>query len=214
MVSQLLPTQARLKFLTYSPRLLLFNCPSDSFILRRVVREETGRSLRVVARSNEGLWSIRRSARLFQERVIHPFGNGLREGLGYLPRDHTGRFQREFLQSVEEALGRGEPILIFPGRIVPDGASWVRDSLMDGGIHPGAAHLARRYGLPILPASLSGAEGWWPGQAATVTFGPQFEGAGMSKEDLCREIVARMRALKAAVPGDGAAAPARECPTL
>lgn len=188
-----LPNRA-LRLLASRKVMTLFQSPSDSFVLSRIVHEETGRCLRVVARSNWGVWSRRPARRRLQERVIHPFGSGMRAGLGYLPLDPTGRGGREFLHSVEAALGCGEPVLIFPGRSLPDTKPFFdQDSLLDGGIHPGAAHLARRYGLPILPAYIAGAESWRAGQAASVTFGPAFDCDGMSKEEICRQIIERIR---------------------
>jgi 1-acyl-sn-glycerol-3-phosphate acyltransferase len=177
-------------------RLALFNCPADSFVMRRAVREQTRQNLRIVSRGNRGIWSSRPLARLIQAQITHPFGHGLREGLGHIALDPTGRNSREFFKSVESHVKDGSPIVIFPGKQAPDDITGVRDILVDGGINPGAAHLARRFGIPIVPAYISGAQGWNPGQPAGVAFGPAFDCAGMSKEAICREIVQRVQAVR------------------
>ena len=198
MVSLLLPPKLPAReWLTRNHHLLLFYAPPDSFILRRIVREHTGQTLQVVSISNLGKWSRRAPVRLLQAAVSHPFANGLRESLGYLPLEHTGRSHRAFLQSVESAVQQGQPVLIFPGTIVFDEPWHPRDTFLEGEISPGAAHLAAKYGLPILPAYTSGGSSWRAGQEAHVNFGPAFHCAGMTKTEAGREMASRVRALSA-----------------
>jgi hypothetical protein len=175
----------------YHPRLLLFKYPPDSFILRRIVRETTNRALRVVSRGNMGVWSERSVARAIQEHVSHPFSNGLREGLGHIAVDPTGRYYREFLQSVAHFVEKAAPIVIFPGKFEN-----YQDILCEGGVSPGAAHLARKFGLPIVPAYVSGAANWRVCDPTTVAFGAAFSCHDMSKQEINRQIVERVRLLR------------------
>lgn len=200
---------APLGILTQTRALTLLNQPPDSFIFRRIIREETGLSLHVVAKSDRGWWSPRPLVRLLQKRVGQPFGKGLLEGIDYIPVEHNPAcFHRTFFHSAAETVKHGRPILIFPGKLV-SGESGCRDSLVDasvvgGGLQPGAAHLARKFSLLILPAYIEGAKGWRPGETTRVRFGPPFRPGGMTKADINREIIRRVRDLAAS------GAPARQ----
>ena len=192
--------------LTHNLRLMLFYASPDSFLLHRIVREETGRTLRGVSMSNLGTWSGRALGRRVQAEVAHPFGNGMREGMGYIPVEYTGRGHRQFLDAVGRAVRQGEPVLIFPGTILWDVPWHPHDGLLDGNVSPGAAHLAAKYGPALLPAHISGGDSWRPGQAARVAFGPAFHAGGMTKAEVGRQIVARVRVLGESGPDGGAAA--------
>jgi 1-acyl-sn-glycerol-3-phosphate acyltransferase len=183
--------------LTQARALTLLNQPPDSFILRRIVREETGLSLHVVAKSDRGWWSPRPLVRSLQKHIGQPFGKGLLEGMEFVPIEHNPTcFHRTFFRSAAEPIGRGRPILIFPGKIRCD-ESGCRDLLVeenatDARILPGAAHLAHRFSLPMLPVFIHGGDSWRPDKLTFVVFGPAFHPACMTKAEISRAIIEHM----------------------
>ena len=180
--------------------LSLLNQPPDSFILRRIVREESGLRLHVVAKSDRGWWSPRRVVKAFQKRIGQPFGKGMMEGMEFIPVEHNPAcFHRTFFESAAKPIQRGRPILIFPGKIRCD-ENGCEDSLITGNIGearilPGAAHLARRFALPILPAFLSGCNSWRPDEPIYVAFGPAIHAEEMTKIEINHAIIEQVRAL-------------------
>lgn len=193
--------------LTQARALTLLNQPPDSFILRRVVREETGLPLHVVAKSDRGWWSPRPLVRLLQKRVGQPFGKGLLEGMEFVPVEHNPAcFHRTFFQSAAEPVRRGRPILIFPGKLRCD-EHGCRDSLIEGDIRdarilPGAAHLVRKFALPVLPVFIHGSDSWRPDKPTCVVVGPAFHTEGLSKADINSTIISRVRMLMLAPQSD------------
>ncbi len=183
--------------------LRIFNWPADSFIFRRIVREETGLPLRVVARSDRGWWSPQPLRRRLQETIGQPFGRGKLEGMGYIPVEHNpGSFQRTFLESSARRVHAREPVMIFPGTLIWTDEGF-RDMLLEGEVCPGAASLVRKFRLPILPAYLQGGEGWEAGRPARVSFGPAFRCDGLSKEEINRLIVERVQQLSTVLVESG-----------
>ncbi len=186
--------------LTQARLLSLLNQPPDSFILRRVVQQETGLTLHVVAKSDRGWWSPRPFVKFLQKRVGQPFGKGMMEGMEFIPVEHNPAcFHRTFFQSAARPIRRGEPILIFPGKLRCD-ESGCRDSLIDGELKdarvlPGAAHLARKFGLPILPAFIDDCDTWRPDKPTRISFGPAFLPGEMTKVEINRAIAAHVRDL-------------------
>ncbi len=189
--------------LTQARALTLLNQPPDSFILRRIVWEETGLPLHVVAKSDRGWWSPRPLLRFLQKRVGQPFGKGLLEGMEFVPIEHNPAcFHRTFFQSAAETVKAGRPILIFPGKLQCDESgcrdALIEENIMDARILPGAAHLARKFLLPVLPAFIQGGDSWRPDQPACVIFGPAFSPEGMTKSDINRTMIEHMRDLRLA----------------
>ncbi len=185
---------------TQARALSLLNQPPDSFLLRRVVREQTGRPLHVVAKSDRGWWSPRPWVRCLQKRIGQPFGKGLLEGMEFIPVEHNPDcFHRTFFQSAAEPVRRGLPLLIFPGRLRhdPDGC---HDPLAEHGqtaacLLPGAAHLARKFGLPIIPLFIQGGDTWRPEKPTCIFIGPAFRTESMTKAAINRQIIEQMQAL-------------------
>ena len=187
---------------TQARALSLLNQPPDSFILRRIVREETGLMLHVVAKSDRGWWSPRPLVKALQKHVGQPFGKGLMEGMEYVPIEHNPAcFHRTFFASATEPIRRGRPILIFPGRLQYDSGEChdpLSEANSDIRILPGAAHLARKFSLPVIPAFIKGGESWRPGKPTCVQFGPAFHPDGMTKAEINDAIIAGIRALNPA----------------
>lgn len=184
--------------LTQARVLTLFNQPPDSFLMRRIVLEETGLALHVVAKSDRGWWSPRPLVKFLQKRLGQPFGKGLMEGMEFIPVEHNPAcFHRTFFQSAAEPIQRGQPILIFPGKIRCDESgchdSLIEGNVMDARILPGAAHLARKFSLPILPAFIHGGDSWRPDKPTCIMFGPAFLPGEMTKAEINRAIVEHVR---------------------
>jgi putative hemolysin len=76
----------------------------------------------------------------------------------WVPAKRTRERTRLTLKMTDEALEKGRPIVIFPaGRLARQ-----RDGmLLDPEWMPTAASLARKYGLPIVPAHMSGPYSFW-----------------------------------------------------
>ena len=167
---------------------------ADSFVFSRLIQERASRSLTTVAQCDRGALSPHPWKRLLQHRVGQPFAIGQLEALpGYIPvESRPGASQRRFLTAMEQAIGRREAILIFPGPIP------LEDDGTQSDLEPGAAHISRKYGLPILPACIVGSDSWRPGQPITVIFGEHFCTTGMTKAQVSEEIIRRVRVLHAA----------------
>lgn len=174
----------------------IYNAPVDSFLYRRIVRENTVGTIRVVARTDRGWWSPRPVLCFIQKTIGQPFGKGMREGMGYIPIEHNpNTFHRPFYKLVQGAIDRGESILIFPGKSVFENGVR-REAMFEEGLFPGVGHLASKFRLPILPAHTRGIDGWRPGQSPSVMFGSRFEIGKMTKDQINEEIIARIFAVK------------------
>ena len=178
---------------------------ADSFLFHRAVREWAGRPMITVAMCDRGDLSPRPWKRILQHRIGQPFSIGQMEALpGFIPvESRSGSFHRRFLSAVKEAVRRREAILIFPGPI------HLSDADDQAELEPGAAHIAGKFCLPIVPACIAGSESWWPGQAVRVAFGEPFFATGMTKGQVSDEIVRRVRALHAAHGADQESAQTR-----
>lgn len=183
-----------------------FNHSLDSFIFYRIVKEQTGRHLGVIAICDRGRWSPRPILRFLQKRLGQPFAKAQMEAMGYIPVEASpGCFQRDFLRSAERAVKRGQPLLIFPaGDDSCDFETGAR-------LRPGAAHLALHFGAPIVPACIRGTGSWNPPGRAVVHFGEPFSPVGRTKRELNDRIAREIgRLLHPSVGGDApAASPSR-----
>lgn len=155
----------------------------DSFIYARALLEGAGRTISVAALCDRGWWSHRPFLRMLQKRLGQPFARAQIAALGYIPVEASpGCFQREFLRAVEVNISAGRPILIFP-----DGG---RNEKFDAGrpLLPGAAHIAQKFGLPIVPACIVGSESWQPGRTIALRFGPPIMPEGLTKRETSARI--------------------------
>ena len=66
---------------------------------------------------------------------------------------------------------------------------------MEAGPRPGAAHIARKFDLPIILAYIEGCDSWRKGQPSSVRFGPSFPCEGLTKSEINRAIQEQMREL-------------------
>ena len=160
-----------------------FNHSLDSFIFHRVVWEQTGRRLGVVAICDRGRWSHRPLVRFLQRRIGQPFAKAQLEAIGYIPVEaNPGCFQRDFLRSARRAVEHGRPLLIFPAG---DNSSQFESG---ASLKPGAAHLALHFGVPIVPACIQGTASWNPPGKAIVRFGEPFTPDGLTKREVSDRI--------------------------
>jgi hypothetical protein len=159
---------------------------TDSFVFNRILRERHGRFLNTVALCGVSWWSPRPWRAWLQRMFSQPMARGIMQAdLSYIAVEKTpGTSQRPFLYSIEAAVNRKEPILIFPGRVlsVPSGAE----------LSKGAAHIALRHRLVIVPACIIGSEFWRKGNTVTVAFGEPFAVQRLSKEQINEQIHSRI----------------------
>lgn len=168
-----------------------FNHAIDSFVFQQIVHAHTGRWVWVVAKYGRDSWYESAPMRFVQRYLRQPLTLGHLEGVGYVPVDlKDGAVQRQFLKSVDRLIGQREALLIFPEGNVFD------EFQADRSLRNGAAHLARKYQLPILPAYIVGCHTWRPGQRVDVRFGPPIPAAGLAKQQLVDQIKRSIVALQ------------------
>jgi 1-acyl-sn-glycerol-3-phosphate acyltransferase len=156
--------------------LTAFGIAPDALILERIIQDQTGRQLKIVAKSDKGQWVIRPLQRTFQQ----PFGHGLKKAMGFIPvRINPGSYNRTFVEAFKRETEAGNPILIFP-----QGLYWSEDFNDHTEVKDGAAALALKYHLPIVPRYLEGANSWETGHEVRLFFGKHFETAGLTKQDI------------------------------
>jgi 1-acyl-sn-glycerol-3-phosphate acyltransferase len=173
-----------------------FNHSLDSFIYYRVVLQETGRRICTVANCDRGWWSPRPFFRQLQKQIGQPFAKAQMEAMGFIPVEgNPDCFQRDFLRSSAKRVGKGDPILIFP-----EGINY-EEFDFDHNLRPGAAHLAKRFHLPVVPAYINGSDSWQPAKPIYVRFGEAFTIEGLDKKEIAdrigREIERLMRSHQA-----------------
>lgn len=156
---------------------------ADAFILTNIIRETIGKNLRIVNKSDNGWWSDTPLLRTAQKKFGQPFGIGFTEGIGNIPvQKNPGSFNKVLLERADETENEHDPILIFPEGM------WYDDFSPDHTLHPGAAHIAKRLGIKILPVYIRGATSWNKGQEVEVSFGVPFGTETFSKEEITERI--------------------------
>jgi 1-acyl-sn-glycerol-3-phosphate acyltransferase len=86
-----------------------------------------------------------------RELFRHPLIGWLMRGLGFI----NAELRRDALREAEEALGRGEIVVIFP-----EGGAYERGRMEE--IHLGVAWLAVRTGAPVIPLGIAGSDEAFP----------------------------------------------------
>ncbi len=162
----------------------------DALVVTKVVLEQTGRQLRIVAKSDNGWWSESARFRLWQ-KVCQPFGDGMIKGFGMIPiRKNPGSSNRYFLRVIESTVRKGEPIFVFPE------GYWYEDFSLEHKLETGAAHLSLKYNLPIVPAYIRGCHSWEQQGRIDLAFGESFSSVGKTKKEITKEIRKRIAALQ------------------
>jgi len=155
--------------------------PPDAFALERVVAEKTGKPLRSVVKCDDGWWA--KGLWRHVQKMVQPLGEGIVKGMGFIPiRKNPGSVNRNFLRDTEEAVGVGEPILIFPeGR-------WYEDFSSDHKLESGAAHLALKNNVTIVPAYIKGCDSWKPEHGIDIMLGEPIMPGEKGRDEITEEI--------------------------
>ena len=155
----------------------------DAFVLAKLIERITGQKIKIAQKSDDGRWADNAVWRSFQKNIGQPLGRGFSSGAGNIPiQKNPGSFNREFLTSIEETINKKEPILIFPE------GHWYDDFDVSHEIRPGAAHIAKKYNLKIVPAYIKGANSWKEEQKVDVSFGEYFLPEESDKKQISEKI--------------------------
>ncbi|HLG25628.1 MAG TPA: lysophospholipid acyltransferase family protein [Candidatus Gracilibacteria bacterium] len=138
----------------------------DVFLLERAVAEETGRQLKIVARSDSGHLREGDYQRRFQQEFEHPFMRGLIGGMDLIPVKRVpGRINLGFVKQVRKAISEGNPLLIFPEGRHSD------DFDENTNLKSGFEYVASKFSLRILPAYIQGCNSWRVKENVHLGFG-------------------------------------------
>ncbi|MEK7658401.1 MAG: lysophospholipid acyltransferase family protein [Patescibacteria group bacterium] len=157
----------------------------DSFVIRRVVQEETQRMPHVIANVSSKIRKIPIFGQI--DKIWSPFREGIMQGAGFIPvkmrrgGESTG-FNRNFIERFREVVDKKEPVIIFPQ------GHWDKDFNPEREFETGTATLARNYGLPIAPVYIQGCQSWSPKGRASVSIGQIIDPAEKNKEEITDEI--------------------------
>lgn len=166
----------------------------DAFVIEKTIRDITGQEPKIISKADDGWWSQNTIYKGFQRGVQQPFTKGVSEGMGFIPiLKNPGSFNRDFVEMIEKVVAEGkDPILMFPeGNWYKDWDSKRyedRNPENEDKLEPGTAHIAKKYGLPILPVYIHGATSWEPGTEVQVVFGEPFESGDMTKDEITERI--------------------------
>ena len=163
----------------------------DAFVLSKLVEQITGQKIKIAQKSDDGWWADNSVWRAFQKHAGQPLGRGFSSGVGNIPvQKNPGSFNRDFLKSIDDTVKNGDPILIFPE------GNWYDDFDVSHEIKPGAAHIAKKYNLKIVPAYIKGANSWKKNQAVNVSFGEYFLPEELDKNQISERIIMEISKLQ------------------
>lgn len=163
----------------------------DAFVLSKAVEQITGQKLKIVQKSDDGWWADNVLQRFYQKNISQPFGRGFSSSAGNIPIEkNPGSFNRDFLKSIDDTIKNGDPILIFPE------GNWYDDFNVEHDIKPGAAHIAKKYNLKIVPAYIKGANSWKDNQEVQVSFGEYFSPEEIDKSQISEKIKEKIHELQ------------------
>lgn len=163
----------------------------DAFVLSKLVKQITGQKIKIVQKSDDGWWANNIVWRAFQKHVGQPLGRGFSSGVGNIPiQKNPGSFNREFLTSIDELIKKKEPMLIFPE------GNWYDDFDSSHEMKSGAAHIAKKHNLKIIPAYIKGANSWKENQKVDVSFGEYFSPKELDKNQISERITVEISKLQ------------------
>ncbi|MFZ4648903.1 MAG: lysophospholipid acyltransferase family protein [Patescibacteria group bacterium] len=169
----------------------------DAFILQKLVEDNTNRKIKIANKADNGRLLDSEFSRNFQKNIGSPFMQGFLKGVGNIPvQKDPGSFNRNFLEIVDETIKNNEPILMFPE------GHWYQDFSTDHELESGAAHIAKKYGIKIIPVYITGADSWQGEQKVEVLFGESFSPGDLSKEGISEKISERIGALQKELKGE------------
>lgn len=150
----------------------------DALFLSSFVENHTGRNLQIIVKCDDG-WLAEGPYRYFQKYLGQPLGHGLQIGLGHIPvKKNPGSYNRDLLRLAEKAKAENRPILIFPQ------GNWSEDFDPNQKMERGIAVLAKRLGLPILPAYICGCRSWHPKGSVDMAFGKTLNASSLSETEI------------------------------
>lgn len=135
----------------------------DSFVINKIVFEHTGRDVALAINYILGL-------PFFLKFPLEMYIRGFIKGFGFIPVG-AGKwsFHNIFLKSVEKAVLKWHPILIYPSGTRSD------DFFGTEEIKAGTAYIALKYNLVIVPTYIKGSTHWEKAsQEVTLAFGKPF----------------------------------------
>lgn len=163
----------------------------DAFILSKLVEDKTGQKIRVAHKADDGWLAENAIGKYYQKNISSPFSRGVSKGVGNIPiQKNPGSFNRDFVETVDKTIKDNNPILIFPE------GHWYEDFDADHKIEPGAAHIAKKYNLKVVPAYINGADSWGGEQKVRVSFGEPFESEDLVKEEISKKMFEEIAALQ------------------
>lgn len=163
----------------------------DVFVLSKLVEENTGRKIKVAHKADDGWLAESAIMQFYQKNIGSPFMRGLSKGVGNIPiQKNPGSFNRDFVETVDKTIKNKEPIMIFPE------GHWYEDFSIDHKVEPGAAHIAKKYNLKIVPAYINGADSWGGEQKVRVSFGEPFSSEELSRKEISQKMFERIAELQ------------------
>lgn len=168
--------------------LLKTGISSDSFIINKVVSEYTGKQTALAVNY------IVDTAQVFRI-PLEIFIKGTIKGFGFIPvGEGHNSFHNIFLKSVEKAISDKRPILIYPVGCQLDDFDESQE------LKAGAAYIALKYNLNILPTFIKGSFYWGAaGQKIYLAFGKPFSPNGLDIDQINEKIKKEILKLKSKV---------------
>ena len=140
----------------------------DAFVLQHVIEQNIGTNPKIVAKAGTGWWFKNTFLRAIQEKTM-PVIKKTMSAAGMIPVDkNPGAVNIEFFREVEKSIAQGDSLIIFPE------GHWYSDFESSHSLSDGAALLAIKYGLTLIPAYIRGADKWEKGTPVSVSFGEPF----------------------------------------
>jgi 1-acyl-sn-glycerol-3-phosphate acyltransferase len=148
----------------------------DSFVIQDVVRR-MGWRLRIVAKYELDEWQANTIP-----RFLHPWAECLQRKLilmhGDIPVRRNSVRNKTFLRMITRAISNKDAILWYPTGV------WAQDFSLDQEVRPGVAYVAKRFGVPVVPAYLRGCTSWRACQKVDVVFGEAIHCRELSRQEV------------------------------
>jgi hypothetical protein len=157
----------------------------DSFVLEKIGGLEGEKKPRIITNVTGKVSKV--PVLGLVDKIWSPFREGVMEGMGFIPvktkkGGKRGGFNRNFVENIREAKKNGEPIIIFPQ------GGWGREFDPNAPFDTGAATIAQKYNLPIVPVYIEGADSFGTGQKVNVRIGASVNPEDKTKEELTAEM--------------------------
>lgn len=175
----------------------------DSFAIEKVVNRPNIPKLKSVANGDFMGWvyqdqwpqKYREQAHGVQ-RTVERFLAGFLEGTGDVitAKLNPGSVNVEFLKKIESAIENGHPILMFVE------GTWYPDWEAQHDLKDGAAFIAQKFNLPIIPAYIRGANSWEPGTEVDIAFGKQIDPNNKTRAEITGQIRQEITQLQQSLP--------------